>query len=82
MSTFLYHIKMWLEQVEESIKENKVINNLILRIVTGGRFFNCPKMLIEYWNQNRIAKAMRLVFNASLFGDLNKSIPFCSVQQT
>lgn len=25
---------------------------------------------------------MRLVFNASLFGDLNKSIPFCSVQQT
>ena len=35
---FLYHIKMWLEQVEESIKENKVINNLILRIVTGEDF--------------------------------------------
>jgi len=29
---------MWLEQVEESIKENKVINNLILRIVTGEDF--------------------------------------------
>lgn len=27
--------EMWLEQVEESIKENKVINNLILRIITG-----------------------------------------------
>ena len=26
---------MWLKQVEESIKENKVINNLILRIITG-----------------------------------------------
>ena len=26
---------LWLEQVEESIKENKVINNLILRIITG-----------------------------------------------
>ena len=27
--------ELWLEQVEESIKENKVINNLILRIITG-----------------------------------------------
>ena len=27
--------EMWLEQVEESIKEYKVINNLILRIITG-----------------------------------------------
>ena len=53
---FLYHIKMWLEQVEESIKENKVINNLILRIVTG-EIFNCPKMLIEYWNQNSNSKS-------------------------
>ena len=30
--------EMWLEQVEESIKENKVINNLILRIITGEDF--------------------------------------------
>ena len=30
--------ELWLEQVEESIKENKVINNLILRIITGEDF--------------------------------------------
>ena len=27
--------EIWLEQVEESIKENKVINNLILRFIIG-----------------------------------------------
>ena len=30
--------ELWLEQVEESIKENKVINNLILRFITGEDF--------------------------------------------
>ena len=30
--------EIWLEQVEESIKEYKVINNLILRIITGEDF--------------------------------------------
>lgn len=37
--------EMWLEQVEESIKENKVINNLILRIVYRGGLLIYKKRL-------------------------------------